>query len=315
MLAFARARGLPTGSDEQLDVVLNAFAEREFLRGVGSGSTRFAIFGTAYMRDKPSRDPAVFPLARRALAGFGRRVPAGTRDPPPLEAVWVLADRLLDVGSPAAVQAAAFTLLAFDCYLRPSEGLWLERRHVNEPLARTRNRSFSLVIAPQGDEPAKNNTFDAGVVAAFQDRPFIAVLLRALVCKLRPQDRLFDQIDLPQVELLFRQYGDVDGVRLDPHSLRHGGPSHDFHYHGVELASIQARGRWHSAASVRRYSKPAMLLRQLRRLTPASLELAKRAERSLPARLCSALRRLRAARAAAVSTPLRARKRALEKRP
>eukprot|EP00974_Lingulodinium_polyedra_P077830 7534553-Lingulodinium_polyedra.AAC.1 len=57
-------------------------------------------------------------------------------------------------------------------------------------MAKTRNQLFSLVIAPQGDAPAKNNSFDAGVVVAFKDRAFVTGLLRSLVWKLGPADRL-----------------------------------------------------------------------------------------------------------------------------
>jgi hypothetical protein len=60
-------------------------------------------------------------------------------------------------------------------------------------------------------------------------------------------------------------------VRVDPHSMRHAGPSIDMYDGLTTLAEVQTRGRWLSADSGRRYAKPAGLLRQLKKLSSAVL--------------------------------------------
>jgi len=49
--------------------------------------------------------------------------------------------------------------------------------------------------------------------------------------------------------------------------LRHGAASEDFHRGLRSLAEVQARGRWRTSASVRRYEKAGRLLAQVSRLS------------------------------------------------
>eukprot|EP00959_Pyramimonas_sp_CCMP1952_P122933 2569732-Pyramimonas_sp.AAC.1 len=81
-----------------------------------------------------------------------------------------------------------------------------------------------------------------------------------------PGTLLFRHLTLAKLEAIFRKYGDVDGVKITPHCLRHAGPPHDMHYNGASLDFVMMRGRWTVVNSVRRYGKPAKLLRQLAKL-------------------------------------------------
>jgi hypothetical protein len=77
-------------------------------------------------------------------------------------------------------------------------------------------------------------------------------------------------ISLAQLE---RKFADaVKALKLNrllctPHCLRHGGPSTDFALGYRSLASIQRRGRWHAASSVKRYEKAGRLSKQVAHLT------------------------------------------------
>jgi hypothetical protein len=51
-----------------------------------------------------------------------------------------------------------------------------------------------------------------------------------------------------------------------PHCLRHGGATYFVHVHGWALAKVQLRGRWLCMSSLRRYSKPHVLVGVLARL-------------------------------------------------
>ena len=56
-----------------------------------------------------------------------------------------------------------------------------------------------------------------------------------------------------------------------PYRLRHGGASRDYQHKMRSLTEIQKRGRWKSAASVRRYEKGGRLNQLLRSLAPKVL--------------------------------------------
>ena len=132
-----------------------------------------------------------------------------------------------------------------------------------------------MVVAPQGGAPAKNRQFDAGVVVGGSDRAFVAGILEAVFHRTPDGGLLFDGVSLSSLESVFRSKRTMLGfndLQFVPHGLRHAGPSHDFHYNQVSLAALQARGRWLSPDSVRRYAKPAMLLRQLAKVAACDLD-------------------------------------------
>ena len=58
----------------------------------------------------------------------------------------------------------------------------------------------------------------------------------------------------------------LSDLKLSPHGLRHGGASTDRSLGVRSLASIQLRGNWRAAESLRRYEKHARLGMQLQRL-------------------------------------------------
>ena len=76
---------------------------------------------------------------------------------------------------------------------------------------------------------------------------------------------------------------------LHMYRLRHGEASHDFAAKHRDLAAIQMRGRWKSAASVRRYQKGGRLAQLFNSLKPDVRKRATQAAEDLP----NTLRRLR----------------------
>ena len=67
-------------------------------------------------------------------------------------------------------------------------------------------------------------------------------------------DKLNQFLDNKSQELQLGSLGKMHAYRF-----RHGGASHDYHNKLRDLPAIQARGRWKSMASVRRYQKGARL--------------------------------------------------------
>ena len=155
-----------------------------------------------------------------------------------------------------------------------------------------RYRDWVITIAPQGDKPAKNLDFDCSVVVGLPPRDWAVTLLTALHKRARPEGRLFGNLNLVLYERLLRKASaacHVSSLRVDPHSLRHAGPSIDSYEKRLSLPEIQSRGRWRCGESCRRYSKPAALLRQVNKLTPEQLQEARRVARFVPRLICDAL--------------------------
>lgn len=97
-------------------------------------------------------------------------------------------------------------LLTFDAYLRPSEALGLERRHVTPPRRGTaRYQDWVITIAPQGDKPAKNLDLDCSVVVGLPPRVWATTLLTALHKRARPDGRLFGNLNPVLYERLLRK--------------------------------------------------------------------------------------------------------------
>ena len=98
-------------------------------------------------------------------------------------------------------------------------------------------------------------------------------------------------LTLGKLEAIFRRYGDVDGVKITPHCLRHGGASRDALEKLEDLRGIQRRGRWKARESVRRYEKAGTLLRVRSKFAPAFLSRGLRLGPTLPAKLRAALKK------------------------
>ena len=65
------------------------------------------------------------------------------------------------------------------------------------------------------------------------------------------------------------------------YQLRHGGASHEALTQFRNSEDLMRRGRWHSLRSVKRYEKGGRVNQVLQALTPAELNLALEAERTL----------------------------------
>jgi len=70
--------------------------------------------------------------------------------------------------------------------------------------------------------------------------------------------------------------------QMQPHMMRHGGPSHDLYSGASSRPDIQTRGRWLCLESTRRYAKPAGMLRTKATLSDLEISEAERYSRTLP---------------------------------
>ena len=265
------------------DAGLTDFIETLFYRGDHISVARYALYGCAFVLDWARRSPQCMPLAKASLKGFAKVSPQTSRDPPCLEMCWLLTKWLLRKPLVRArVLSAAFVWLAFDSYLRPSEALDLVGSTVGRPRRGAVSQRWFLTIAPTGGKPAKNNTFDAGVVCGAYGRDWIEHLLRALCQKLDGPDPLLRDLSLPILEKVFDEASQDLGFKIVPHGLRHAGPSHDAMVHKASMVDLQCRGRWLSMESCRIYTKPAAVLRSTALLSEQQLHEAARFSKTLP---------------------------------
>ena len=222
----------------------------------------------------PPRANSTFPVAKAALAGFVRAAPERPRDSLSDEfLVLVTADWFYGTGQDPGdgPEAAAASWVAFDCYLRPSEVLALTAKDITLPRAGCPDTIVTVAPAT-GALPAKNRVFDASTVAWAHDRGWVCELLADL-CRRRPTGPLF-RLSLSRWESMCRAFRTEHfsaSLPLSPHSWRHAGPSHDSWFFKVSESAIQHRGRWLSANSVKRYSKPAGMSRSRSMLSHAHL--------------------------------------------
>jgi len=286
--AFAEQR-LPDLSLKELDAKMTAYMEQLFLSGEAAVVARYAFHGVCFALQLNTRDQQVMPKSRRALKGYSKKAPEHARDPPPLELVFLLVDYLLMVvrGFLGAV-AAALVLVATDCYLRPSEAVGLQCGDVFSRVVEGRRR-WSITVAPICREtPAKNLQFDDGVLVGGPGREKWGAVLDVLLAKRPANAQVFEGINLPLLERLFRDFSRAENLKVIPHGLRHCGASHDA-FHDVSLVQVQQRGRWLCLESCRRYSKPSKLLRALSRMNYDQLERAKRLKGQLLQRVVQQL--------------------------
>lgn len=150
------------------------------------------------------------------------------------------------------LHAAVAVLLSFDCYLRVNECLNLTKADVTIP---TDRRLGGDIHEKTTIHLRKTKTLDN--LSCVVHDPVIARLLHRIVASLpTPASRLF-----PLTETAYREHHFKGTLRrigfghlgFVPHSLRHGGATHDYVIAGMPPDYIVRRGRWASAKSADRY--------------------------------------------------------------
>jgi integrase len=253
---------------------------------------RWALFGTMLLLfPQLGRGAQVFPLARAALRGWLKLQPGRIRDPAPLEVAWWVASWLLSQGGRLHTLLACAVVLQVDAYLRPGALLGIRKEDIIGPASgmRGRYRGWTLVLAPSARVArTKTGEQDDTVLLGVAGRSFIPKVASYLLSCTAAGQLVFGDISMALYERKIHAASEALGLaklRLVPHVFRHTGPSNDAYHQQLTLNDIQARGKWRSALSVRRYEKHATLLRQLALLTKSQQGAADSAARDLPTKL------------------------------
>jgi len=202
------------------------------------------------------------PAAARALKAY-KKIFVGREGEGFGEEVWgILLARLY-----ARDQEAALILaLSVDAYLRGAE--WAALRPEDVHFAAT-SAALSLGVVERGEETKTGS--NQGVVV---DRPWVARWLRDFARR-RKKGEFFFSISRDDYHALFDDAARdlrAAGLPLTPHSARHAGATIDALVNGKSMPDIQRRGRWLAPASVARYAKPHVLVRQNARLSKQMLQ-------------------------------------------
>ncbi|CAK0835822.1 unnamed protein product, partial [Prorocentrum cordatum] len=174
--------------------------------GAAVSAARYALYGVAWTLDLPIKAPSCFALAKATLRAFSRRAPEKPRGPPCEEMLWLFVDFFI---KHELCLVGFFALLACGCCLRPSEAIELCKEDLCPPAQGASIQKWSIAVAPSTrDRPAKNRQFDAGVVAAWQDRRWMGPLLKTIFEQTKPGELLFRGLALAAVEKAFKQASD-----------------------------------------------------------------------------------------------------------
>lgn len=111
--AWCRERRLPLTTTPEHDAARNTYVEALYDSGEGISSACYAVYSMSFLLDLP-KVATLLPLVKKALVGFGKSGPALSRDPPPLEAGWLICNAVARDAAPWAAHAAAAWLLSFD---------------------------------------------------------------------------------------------------------------------------------------------------------------------------------------------------------
>ena len=299
---WARAQCLST-SGEALDRSLRQYLQHLFFKGAPPFDARQAVHGTIFALELP-KAAQTLPLAKATLGGFSKSSPEHARDPMPEEALFLLAENLLERGGDG-IHAAGALCTSFDGFFRPSEVLSVSAQDVHVLTGRKRKLDLppaTIRLRPLGQHlpgmevPQRTKAGDHDDSIAFGvsrgapgGRSWVATFLAKLAKKRRG---LLFPISLQRYEALFKQASleaGLDKLRLTPHCARHGAASTSYATGRMTLKDIQKRGRWRSASSVRVYEKSARLARQLSRMSMDQRTRANQLSTTLPSLLLAVI--------------------------
>lgn len=200
------------------------------------------------------------PSAKESLASWRKLRPGAMQLP-------VAEEILFDVGLHIAerrLDIFLLMLLQYDCCLRPSEAIYLRKDHVVPPSGGRFTKWAIIVNLGELGERSKTGTSDDSlVVGDLRERKWMNRVMSHLYHT--ADDRLFPRVDLATYERHLREACvqlQYTAVIVLPHIIRHSSASNDAFFKRRDLRAIQKRGRWASKASVNRYEKHGLLMRQ-----------------------------------------------------
>ena len=181
------------------------------------------------------------------LKGWKRKVPGRSHPPLPRNIAVLMAASL---ARREHYHAALATLLSFDCYLRINECMKLRVGDVTIPIDTRLGARYSRCAVHLRTTKTLDN-----LSCTVRD-PVIARLLHRCIIGRPSTDLVFPFTAAVYREHHFKYTLDLLGLghlHFVPHSLRHGGATHDYVVVGRSEEHVFKRGRWASLKSANRY--------------------------------------------------------------
>jgi hypothetical protein len=232
-------------SVEDFDEILCEYFHDVFILGGGKGRSLCESTLSAISLFLPKFKTGLH-FSRLALRGWKRMIPSVSHPPLTWDLTVLVAVQMAMRGRWSLGVA---TLLAFDCYLRVGELTNLRRGDIADVGDRrlgSANQGMSLRLV-------HTKTGDNQWVTVRS--PIVATLMRQQLKRVGPgrKTKLF-AVTTATYRNWFKSccsWLDLDSGYV-PHSLRHGGATHD-HLQGKPLEEVLQRGRWASTKSARHY--------------------------------------------------------------
>lgn len=229
-----------------IDLYVAAWIESEYEAGGSRGYGENLKFGLHFFFPRLKNQ---LHEAHLRLKGWKRNPKTASKSYPPLprNIVDVMAVTLAVDGHS---RAAVALLLSFDCYLRVNECMRLRKQDVTIPYdARLGEPYLNVAVHLRETKTLENMT------VAIRD-PAIARLLHRCMVGLAPHQRIFPfSASYYRTHYFHRTLASLglSSLGFVPHSLRHGGATHDFVLARKPEEYITRRGRWASQKNAHRY--------------------------------------------------------------
>lgn len=248
---WVAARGDDFSTVQELDVLASAYISFLYRRNRQRSPAAGVNLRYGLQMLMPEIKPIGLPITDQALKGWARLRPGKSWPPIPLSAVQAVAAHLSELGE---LRAAVGILLAFECYLRPSELLALCPSDIMFPDDRRIHVGRRLDSPPEPIIRLQHTKTGRDQSVTVRDSE-IQRLLRVVVDETADGERLFPYKHAT-LRRLFQQgcaalHMEHNGFVL--HSLRHGGATLDYASGRLKLEDIMLRGRWEASKSARRY--------------------------------------------------------------
>jgi hypothetical protein len=268
--------GVIFNSVRELDEAVSEFCHATYVTRSGAGRSVCEAVHAALQRIIPEAKRCLH-RSSMALKGWKNLVPPEPYPPLNRDLMTLVAISLTRVAGPHFGLA---TLLAFDCYLRAEELVSLRVKDV------TYTGDKRMSVAYRGMALRLRHTKTGKNQWVCVRDPLVITLLRKLLTSAAPRGRKAKLFGFA-AETYRRHFkftcSDLGlSSKYVPHSLRHGGATHDY-LMDISLEKILHRGRWASMKSARHYvqSGRALLLDTL--VSDKVAELARECSRSLRA--------------------------------
>ena len=238
---------------ELLDAALALFFQEQFLEGQHAHVGEYLLAAVLALRPGCGRRAgAPLPRAARALKGWRRLARRPLRRTLSFPAVAALACRL----AARDPLKAAWTMLSFVNYYRPSENLGLLRKDLIPPVFGVSQHWSVLTFPNERQKVSKTDQVDVSILVDHPRFPFMDKMLTELK-RGEPAERVWP-FDYHGLLAAFHVAGkELEMPWVTPYLLRHAGPSWDMLTGARPMLEIQRRGQWKAVSSMAKYEKHA----------------------------------------------------------